>query len=497
MKKFYQKLTALLLCAGTLTAGASAFSTSHAATTLQDEDWTLVAKTPSMNGCGSTQGLAVGETYLYSAQVDGNNTICTIMRVHRETGKITLMKNSATDRTVFTGMAHANDMDVVSVGGKEILYLLSTSNLLAYEIQDDTLTKIASYQIKYNGNDFIPGSMAVYSIDEKRTSFLFKSGDTISRGSIETGAAEGKISVSIWCTIDTSKIELDGKVQSFSSFLNQGMGYKDNTLFIVMAGCEKVETINQSIIVGYDLTNASGKIQPDFDLVFFVDSDEYPGLFEAEDCGISGDGKLYFNTNGRRSSTDTNHDGVFRLNEYTFVPSAQRQPKYLAKYNPNGAKGLMPSHTMPCEGVGVLPENAFTTADKHFDGWTARRTSDRKNYYVNVNDPTDTKWLGKAAEGYELYKFPAGAEVQGLTTVEGDTIVFSPAWSLYGDANGDGKLTLADVVALRMYAQGGYPVPADKAEVMDVNGDGTVNVSDANVLFAYVIGGIEKIPACE
>jgi hypothetical protein len=116
---------------------------------------------------------------------------------------------------------------------------------------------------------------------------------------------------------------------------------------------------------------------------------------------------------------------------------------------------------------------------------------------VNVNDPTEKKWLSKAAEGYELYKFAAGEEVQGLTATANDTIIFSAAWSLYGDANGDGKLTIADVVALRLYAEGGYPVSSDKAEVMDVNGDGTVSAADAMCLLVYIAGAIQGIPACE
>jgi hypothetical protein len=116
---------------------------------------------------------------------------------------------------------------------------------------------------------------------------------------------------------------------------------------------------------------------------------------------------------------------------------------------------------------------------------------------VNVSDPADTVWLGKAKEGYELYKFAPGDGVQGLTDMEEDTIVFAAAWSLYGDINGDGKLNVSDVVALRLYAEGGYPLAPDRAPAMDVNGDGVVSGADAMCLFAYVAGALEKIPACE
>jgi hypothetical protein len=81
--------------------------------------------------------------------------------------------------------------------------------------------------------------------------------------------------------------------------------------------------------------------------------------------------------------------------------------------------------------------------------------------------------------------------------MEEDTIVFAAAWSLYGDINGDGKLNVSDVVALRLYAEGGYPLAPDRAPAMDVNGDGVVSGADAMCLFAYVAGALEKIPACE
>ena len=49
-----------------------------------------------------------------------------------------------------------------------------------------------------------------------------------------------------------------------------------------------------------------------------VVSYKYKGLFEIEDVDIDKNGQMYFNTNSRVSSTDTKHDGVFRLNDYTF-----------------------------------------------------------------------------------------------------------------------------------------------------------------------------------
>lgn len=497
MKNIFKRMTAGALCAFTLCTASGAFFHSYAAETLRDTDWTRAGHVAAVSGCGSAQGLAVGDTYLYSAQVNSGNSICVITRVHKDTGRTAVMKNSKTGNGYFTGLGHANDMDVLAVDGKEYLFVLGTGALFVYEIDDTTMTQKAKYLITHNGNEFDPGGFGIYTVNEAQITFLFKSGKYISRGKMEAGVTEGKISVTSWFTLETDKIEVDGKTPDISTFLNQAMYYKDNTLYIVRAGCDKTATINHSVILGYDITNPSGTVQPDLDLTFYVESKNYPALFEVEDCGISSDGKLYFNTNSRRTERDTDHDGVFRLNEYTFVPSSERKARYVVKYNANGGEGSMASHTFPLEEAGVLPENQFTTANKHFEGWTVRRTSDRKNLYVNLSDPEDKVWLSKVKEGYELYKFAPGDEVLGLTDKEDDTIVFAAAWSLYGDIDGDEKLTVSDVVALRLYAEGAYPLPVNRASAMDVNGDGVVSASDAMCLFAYVAGALDTIPACQ
>ena len=57
-----------------------------------------------------------------------------------------------------------------------------------------------------------------------------------------------------------------------------------------------------------------------------------------------------------------------------------------------------------------------------------------------------------------------------------------------GDADGDGEITLQDVVNLTRYLAGGWDVETD-LQNSDVNGDGEVNLKDVVLLRRYLAGG--------
>ncbi len=79
--------------------------------------------------------------------------------------------------------------------------------------------------------------------------------------------------------------------------------------------------------------------------------------------------------------------------------------------------------------------------------------------------------------------FPQKSDYQDFTLTVNQGIAF-----IRGDANGDSKVTVADVVYMINYLlKGGpTPVPLEKA---DTNCDGTVNVSDAVYLINYLFKG--------
>lgn len=57
-----------------------------------------------------------------------------------------------------------------------------------------------------------------------------------------------------------------------------------------------------------------------------------------------------------------------------------------------------------------------------------------------------------------------------------------------GDANGDGKLTLKDVILIRRWMAGGWNVTIDES-LADVNGDHVVNLGDVILLRRFLCGG--------
>ena len=499
MQNLWKRAAATLVCAATLCTAFMLPAAVEATPAYRDDDWELVGRTPAINGCGSTQGMAVGEKYAYSAQVNSSNTTTTIMRVDLETGEYTVMKDGKNGRNYFLNtLGHANDMDVAVIDGKEYLYILGTSTLFIYEIDGEKLHLKSEYNIIFNGSAFDPGSFAIESITDEKTTFLFKSGIYISRASVETGAAEGKLKVNSVCTLDYTGFEVDGCPCDYSTFLNQAMFYKDGFIFIVKAGCEKVETINQSIIIGYDMTDAKGVIKPRADLVFFLESSkDYPALLEAEDCAIGPDGKMYFNTNGRKTDYDTDHDGIFRLKDYTFSAEQANPGNFSVRYKSNRGIGTLNTRTVL---IGDFVYNTCTNINRKgyaHVGWTADRASDDTVFCVNKNDAADKKWLTEAEMGttYTPYLFAPDERVENLTTTAKDTVTFTALWSMYGDATGDEKLTIADALAIRLYAAGYYSIDASVMPYMDVNGDGVVNTADAQIIIAYLADAITKLPA--
>ena len=326
MKHPIRRWGALLLCV--LMLLSSFVSTAFAsAETMTDEDWTKLTTTYSNLGCSSTQGLAVGEKYLYSFMIGSDNTKAIVFRVDKDTGSTTIMKNGDTGNSYFTNLGHANDADAAVIDGVEYLFVLAsgndieTGNIIVFEVDGKELYQRAQYTLQYNGGNFNPGSFAFYKIEKNLITFAFKwSHKTVSLGKVRWGKEKTAISVSILCYLDSTAVEVDGEKRDFTGFANQGIDVCGDIVFASCAGCYEVETVYQSLILGFDLSQvekgSTPTLEPREDLIFYLESSDYPRAFEIEDCGISSDVKMYFNTNCWKSLQDTNHDGVFVLNDF-------------------------------------------------------------------------------------------------------------------------------------------------------------------------------------
>ncbi|MCR5809276.1 MAG: DUF2436 domain-containing protein [Clostridiales bacterium] len=76
---------------------------------------------------------------------------------------------------------------------------------------------------------------------------------------------------------------------------------------------------------------------------------------------------------------------------------------------------------------------------------------------------------------------------------EGD----EPGEPIWGDANGDGEVTSADVLLVMRYAQGLDDIDEENLPWVDVNGDGVVNMADALLIARYNMGIIDHFPVEE
>lgn len=293
-----------------------------AAETITDEGLTRLVATPDSLGCTATQSMGMGEKYLYSIKIYSENTKAIVCRVDMEDARRTiLMKNGDTGENYFTDFAHANDADLAVIDGVEYLFVLASGAIVVYEIDGRTMYWRAKYDLYYNGKTFGPSGLAVYEVDEENITFLFKwSYKTISTGKIARNQTEGSISVTIKCYLDSSAVEVNGTARDFTGFANQGVYLCGDILLATYAGCQEWETVNQSLVLGFDLSEIRPgtvpTLKPREDLIFYMESLDYPHFFEIEDCGISSDGKLYFNTNCWISTSDKNHDAVYVLNDF-------------------------------------------------------------------------------------------------------------------------------------------------------------------------------------
>lgn len=97
------------------------------------------------------------------------------------------------------------------------------------------------------------------------------------------------------------------------NFSNQGFFYHEaaNTPYYPLT------KENVSIVLAYrNMTSTTtGKVTSDPKLSFRITSAMYADKFEIQGVGVSG-GRLYFNTNRAKSSSDSNWDGVRVFNGY-------------------------------------------------------------------------------------------------------------------------------------------------------------------------------------
>jgi hypothetical protein len=278
--------------------------------------YSSVAPIPNANGCASTQGFDVGSLYAYSIKINGDDTKAIMYRTNMDTGATTLMTNGDNGTTYATYFGHASTLTNTEINGVTYMFIatLKGGNMNLVKLRHDgaTFYKEGNFSIQYNGVDKIMSGAKITGKDANNIYFLFKKGRNYYRGSLPLTANTGTINVTDAFYINIEDALVNGStVPDITDYTLNGFGYYNDTIYVPMT------KQNVSIVLVYhNISTASGTIYADNNLSFRITSSAYPALFEIEGLDVGVDNKLFFDTNRRVSSTDTNHDGVHFFKNY-------------------------------------------------------------------------------------------------------------------------------------------------------------------------------------
>lgn len=417
-------------------------------------DYTDVDKIPDYGSCGIMQGMAVGSQKLYTVKINSDDTQAVIYMTDKDSGDTVKLYNSDASSYYFTNLGHANDMDVWGFDSKSHLFIATTKKgsnaIIRLKRDGSNLTKVASYKLTCDGTEISASSFAITGVSNGVVSFITKTGTQMYRGTLSSTPANATIEMTKLCTIDKSRVYIKGTYYDMSDYTNQSIGYLNGMLYVPI-WADSAQP-NRSVIMVFNLDGLieGSNIYPSEAIVFRVTSSAYSALFEIEGCDVTG-GKLYFNCNRRKSASDTNHDGVCEMKDYTFVKltePAERQ-QFTVKYNANGGSGSM-ADTVVTYGVNSkLSKNTFTKNGSKFAGWTCYRTEQNQWRYTNgSSDGWYTE--GSQPSGYTKSIYKDTATVAKTTAVHKDVVVMYAQWepSTYTvryDANG-GTGTMEDTL---------------------------------------------------
>ena len=276
-------------------------------------DYDTISSISTANGCTAMQGLAVGSTYLYTVKIKSDNSKQILYKTHKDTKKTTLLKNSETGNKYCTYLGHANDMDVTTLDGKSHLFVATmksgSQSVVLIKIDGGNFKKVGQYKVTLNGADTSVSGIAVWKKTSTEITLLFKKGVTFYKGTIGINQRSGTIAIQKIFTINIKSAVINGKTMDLSSFTHQGFGLKGNTIFVPLYNSDST---NVSIIPCYDISNPTGTLTTKNNLSFRITSSAY-STFEIESCGVSSDGKLYFNVN-----RNNNKDAVLVFKNYVY-----------------------------------------------------------------------------------------------------------------------------------------------------------------------------------
>ena len=249
----------------------------------------------------TAEGIAVDSTYVYSTKVDSTNKRVAITRTNIST-------KTQTTLGYFSGLGIANDMTVLSVNGKRTLFVATNDtscySILKLQINGNRANIVGRYNLYYNNNKYCPAGISYYSHTNGRVYFYATSGHDLFTFSIADNKNSGNITMGKKCTLNKTEAYINGAKRNVISYSKQGIYYNSSqdTLYVPL----KSETDNTSVILAYrDFSKASGTVYAKSSLSFEAKGE----MIQA--CGISSDGRLYFNVNRAN-----NGDAILYFKDY-------------------------------------------------------------------------------------------------------------------------------------------------------------------------------------
>lgn len=315
-RKNVTHILAILLC-------AMYFATTMAAAVYYNS-YTKIATIPNGNNCNRAQGFTAGSTYLYSAKINNDESKQVIYRTRQDDGTTVLMTNGDTNTTYTTYLGHANDLVTTNIGGDNCLFVATMKfgeeSIVKLNYSGKTYYKEGNYNIKYEGRELRIGALEILEKTATDIEFLFfawpgdNTGVSFYRGRIGVNDNSGVVNVTHAFDINLTDAKVNGSpVDNILEYRHQGIGYKIGTdrLYVPLT------YENISIVLVYDnISTATGTIYASDDLSFRITSSAFPTLFEIESID-NANGKLWFNCNRKKMSTDIANDAICYFNDYT------------------------------------------------------------------------------------------------------------------------------------------------------------------------------------
>ena len=275
MGKYGSKIWSLLLIVAML-AGLVFIPGGMEAKAAADEGYTLIDVIKNYSGCTGAQGMTVDDTYIYNVKIassTSDNAIIT--RTHRSTGETIYLTNGSDGTVFFTNLYHANDLDIVTVNGVKNILVATTqkgaTSLVRFTLSGTTLTQAAGYTAMSDGSQTTVSSAQVMRVNGTKLEILFKRNKNLFYGTVDASKSSGEFTITKAFTLDMANVTVNGKVHDMTDWLHQGFDYIDHRIFVPFTS-EADPSI--STIVVYDVQGATGTIQNDPNLSFYIQSEE-------------------------------------------------------------------------------------------------------------------------------------------------------------------------------------------------------------------------------